>query len=128
MRTLLQLTLKAGTALIPCPDGKQVRLVSFLATIGGVQAGDQVNVLYQRETNVMLALIVGHECNGNESIITGMLGANNSTTNALTGTNTTATIGLPDVWWETQINVFVSTDNGVATAGVLLYEMENKAR
>jgi hypothetical protein len=133
----LDLIVASPTIVVPCPAGKEVRIVS----IGGVVAGTEGNVAFlafQRggvslmvvATNPMPASAVNIAAVVNGGLTTTRIDIIDPVTGVCSyeqGANV-ASMPLPDFWWPYEIRVNCSSVASAWTSGVLLYESRDRAK
>lgn len=135
MRTLtLQNLTTAGSAILACPAGKRIRLVSLISGVNGIIKGDAVTLTILRSNNEVgfasteplpataagvhfgIGLQAMSPMIDDQTVATGVINYN--------AVATDFTAPLPDVWWPWEVTLSLSAPGGAAnfTNGSLALE------
>jgi len=124
MKTIKKLLDPNGGVTVPCPDGKQVRVCSYMAGISTAVQGENFTIDFLRSNDLLFSLctppvavaaaVVSAVVGGSPSGGT-LVGA------ALVGDR--VSLALPDLWFEFEIIVRGIGSDGITTgATVVCYE------
>lgn len=134
MRTVLFITGTDDNLVIPCPSGRAVRVLGIFATVSGLAVGEQIlatfsdiagGTVYAATQSgpfdgnaTQLAMGIGSQPNALvEDVVNVVSGAVTYKAAALAMTGP-----LPEITWQGQITVQISSQNVIVAAMLVAYE------